>query len=308
MKVASQPHPGLPFVPPAIPDELLGAWLLRIAELYGVSLHALLGRLAALPTAMQPLPHWFAMHCSSLHWTSLAMALRQPAEDIVAMAPPQCRRRRPQEMGLCPRCIAHDNATGRATSWYRRWMHPLVTACEQHRVWLTPVSTRALRAVRHVRGVVDLVACSSCAVGEPLHDGQVFIDDALWLQQLYIAPATSVPIWSGMPSRLLNRIIDALARLMMSDSAGSWARERMTWTTDCAPVQHGDWSAQGFTVNDRRSSSSQFILPTCLRRRQWVLGLVGHLLRRPAGSHASGMAMLPIWFASCCVRRSTIGR
>ena len=170
-------------------------------------------------------------------------------------------------------------------------MHPLVTACKQHRVWLTPVSTRALRAVRHARGMVDLVACSSCGVGEPLHDGQVFIDDALWLQQLYIAPATSVPIWSGMPSRLLNRIIDALARLMMSDSASSWARERMTWTTDCAPVQHGDWSAQGFTVNDRRSSSSQLILPTCLRRRQWVLGLVGHLLRHPARSHASGMAM-----------------
>jgi hypothetical protein len=38
MNLPQQAHPGLPVVPHAVADELLGSWLLRIARFYGLSL------------------------------------------------------------------------------------------------------------------------------------------------------------------------------------------------------------------------------------------------------------------------------
>ena len=52
-------RPGLPYVPSAMTDELLGAWLLRIAELYGLSLRMLLARLDALKMPGPLRPPWF---------------------------------------------------------------------------------------------------------------------------------------------------------------------------------------------------------------------------------------------------------
>ena len=43
-------HCGLPFVPQPAPHELLGSWLLRLAQLYGLGLTTLLSRLGARST------------------------------------------------------------------------------------------------------------------------------------------------------------------------------------------------------------------------------------------------------------------
>ena len=45
MNAAAGKHVGLPFVLPSAPEELLGSWLLRMAQLYGVDLAPLLSRL-----------------------------------------------------------------------------------------------------------------------------------------------------------------------------------------------------------------------------------------------------------------------
>ena len=47
MKATAAQHTGLPFVPQPAPDELLGSWLLRVAQLYGQGLTTLLSRLGA---------------------------------------------------------------------------------------------------------------------------------------------------------------------------------------------------------------------------------------------------------------------
>ena len=42
MSTVATRHTGLPFVPQPAPDELLGSWLLRVAQLYGLGLTTLL--------------------------------------------------------------------------------------------------------------------------------------------------------------------------------------------------------------------------------------------------------------------------
>src|SRR5450755_4044598 len=122
MHLAGQSHPGLPFVPQAVPGELLGAWLLRVAELYGVSLHALLTRLAVLPLQRRHALHWFELRRSNLEWPSLAAALRRPAAAISDMTAPRCRPRWPQELGCCAQCLAKAPLSGQAITWQRHWM------------------------------------------------------------------------------------------------------------------------------------------------------------------------------------------
>jgi hypothetical protein len=79
-------HPGLPFVPRRSHDELLGAWLLRVAQTYGLGLREFLARLDAGPHPGIRSPHWFTLNCSSLNFDALAAALRISRAELTAMA------------------------------------------------------------------------------------------------------------------------------------------------------------------------------------------------------------------------------
>ena len=57
MKAAAARHTGQPLVPQPAPDELLGSWLLRLAQLYGIGLRTLLGWLGALQARDARLAH-----------------------------------------------------------------------------------------------------------------------------------------------------------------------------------------------------------------------------------------------------------
>jgi hypothetical protein len=91
MNTPAARHSGLPFVPQPAPDELLGSLLLRVAQLYGLGLTTLLGRLGARPTGEAHVPHWFAICGASLSLDALSTASCLSRVDLAAMAPPSCR-------------------------------------------------------------------------------------------------------------------------------------------------------------------------------------------------------------------------
>jgi hypothetical protein len=180
MSAAVARHTGLPFVPQPAPHELLGSWLLRVAQLYGLGLATLLSRLGARPTGEPRIPHWFAISGASIILDALSTATRLPRADLEAMAPTTCRIRWPEELGACARCVADATDTGQPITWNRNWMHPLATVCGIHGTWLTPAATRMLASVRHAGdfgGVVRHLKAAQ-AVLDREHPGA---GDALWL-------------------------------------------------------------------------------------------------------------------------------
>jgi len=107
----------------------------------GLGLSSLLARLAARQDAGRGLPHWIALRGADLRLDALSSALRLSSAGLAAMAPPSCRPRWPQELGLCDDCL--DFATTVQPFYVdRRWMHPLASVCSTHGKWLTSVATR----------------------------------------------------------------------------------------------------------------------------------------------------------------------
>ena len=153
------PHSGLPFVPHPAPDELLGSWLLRVAQLYGLGLATLMSRLGARPAGDAHLPHWFAIGGDTVSLDALSAAARLPRVDLAAMAPTGCRPRWPEELGACQKCLAHETDAGQPITWRRAWMNPLATVGSIHGAWLTPVATRTLARVRHAGDLDEVVEC-----------------------------------------------------------------------------------------------------------------------------------------------------
>lgn len=84
---------------PSLPGSLslLGSWLLRVAQLYGLGLTTLLSRLGARPTGDAHVPHWFAIGGASISLDALSTASCLSRVDLAAMAPPSCRPRWPEE-------------------------------------------------------------------------------------------------------------------------------------------------------------------------------------------------------------------
>ena len=99
MKAAAARHTGLPFVPQPAPDELLGSWLLRVAQLYGLGLKTLLSRLGALQAGDAHLPHRFSIYSSDVSLDVLAGATRVPRPALATMTTSTCGPRWPEELG-----------------------------------------------------------------------------------------------------------------------------------------------------------------------------------------------------------------
>jgi hypothetical protein len=264
----------LPCVPLPERDELLGAWLLRVADLYGLGLATLLTRINAVPANART-PHWFAANGLSLHLQALAAAVRRPATDLAAMAPPACRPRWPSELGFCPRCLTQAASNGRALTWYRRWMHPLAVVCGAHGIWLTAVATRRLMRVRHTMGLADLVDREHTTDESAPPD--IGVDDAKWVQRLCLARGSFNAPWGQTKPLQAAVMVDALAALLLASSADHPDLFDL-------PTDQDQWRFKSFSLVEDGRQRRTLSLPALLRPRQQVLGMVGHVLRHPPGT------------------------
>ena len=271
MSIVAARHTGLPFVPKPAPNELLGSWLLRVAQLYGLGLTTLLSRLGARPAGDAHLPHWFAIGGSAVSLDALSTATRLPRADLATMAPSTCRPRWPEELGACGSCLADATDAGQPITWNRSWMNPLATVCSIHGTWLNPVATRTLAGVRHAGdfgGVVrHLNAAQALLDREPPCAG-----DALWLQDLCSARTDVRLPWGRTRPNHLIRNVDAVARVVIS--ASNSHDSALELTADRRPGSVKDFAFE--TAGAQRVDMS---LPTRLRDRQWVLARVAHVLR-----------------------------
>jgi hypothetical protein len=271
MSAAAARHTGLPFVPQPASNELLGSWLLRVAQLYALGLATLLDRLAARPGTVARVPHWFAISGASISLDALSTASRLSRVDLAAMAPQTCRPRWPEELGACASCLQHAADAGQPITWKRNWVNPLVTVCSIHGTWLTPVATHMLARVRHVGDFGGVVQHVAAAQGL-LDDGLSNAGDALWFQDLCTARTDVHFPWGRIRPHDLIRIVDAVTREVISasdsnDSARGPSADRRAL------------SVKDFAFETASAQRVGLSLPTRLRQRQWVLGRVAHVLR-----------------------------
>ncbi len=292
MKATAARHAGLPFVPQPASGELLGSWLLRVAQLYGLGLATMLSRLDARPTGDARVPHWFAIDNSNVSLDALSAATRLPRIDLAAMAPPSCRPHWPEELGVCERCLASAAQAAQPIAWKRSWMNPLATVCGLHGTWLTPVATRTLAAIRHAGdfgGVVQHVAAAQTLLDcEPPSAG-----DALWLQDLCFARTDVRLPWGRTRPRDLTRIVDAVAREVIAASDSGTGPLGL-------PAQG---SIRSFAFELGNAERVGVSLPTQLRRRQWVVARVAHVLRWPSEERAR----FSYWSAASIKRLASMG-
>ena len=277
MNSAFARHSGLPFVPHPAPDELLGSWLLRVAQFYGLGLTTLLNRLDARPSSNARVEHWFTLGGACLSLDALSSASHLSRTYLAAMAPSACSPRWPKELGACAQCLTHKAQSGNAITWNRDWMSPLATMCSTHGTSLTPVATRTLAGIRHA-GDFGVLVQQLSAQQRP-EDKPTGASDALWLQDMCTARTAARPPWGRTRPHDLIRIVDVIAREEMAQSDSDSSDLGLP-----PDRQHG--SVTSFTFVLRNGALVGISLPTQLRQRQRVMARVAHVLRLPCEERA----------------------
>ena len=261
---------GLPVVLPPTKGEVLGSWLMRIAQFYGLSINSLLSWIGTKDPRPGPVPHWFALRPSVLDVAPLASALRVQPSQLGAMAPPRCRPHWPTELGMCRPCLEDAAASQRPLAWSLQWTHPLTVTCAVHRCWLTPVATRDLG---RIRSTCELLSMRT--VVEPAdavdHDN---IDNALWAQRAAFSKKGARTPWgqAGVPA--LVRVLHVVDNVLASASDREMADLglRSGWQRS---------NAKDFKLETEHGEMLRLSLPQGLIHRQWLMGSAGHILRRP---------------------------
>ena len=233
MTPAQPSYPGLPVVPHPAAGELLGSWLLRVAQFYGLGLRDLLVCLdVVLPSTRIP-PPWCELHLGHLRTDKLAVAMHRSAESIAAMAPPKCDRRWPSDVGFCGQCLDEASAAGTQYLWLRRWMHPLALVCETHRSWLSPVPIRRLRELRRVSELAELPRKATQRSVLERRRESALIDGASWLVACVIHPLQHPPPWRKTDAAQLAKILRSLTQVLMSPAVADVVRHQLgRWPRD----------------------------------------------------------------------------
>lgn len=281
--------PGLPVVPAPALGELLGSWLLRVAQVYGLDVRALLSRLTAGCAPTTPAwQTWFALRPTPQQLARLAVALHRDVEFLSAMLAPRCDRRWPAELGFCARCLHEAQLDGTQLHWRRSWLHPWALACERHREWFKPVHTDQLRRIHRLRDLaaLDEQTQGSCQARQSQRGRPppvILLDGALWLHRMLTQALTgtsglaSTP-WGAMPVRELAQMLRGLVHLLMSSTAATVVRDRRALGGLALPERRERWACQTCRVDDGRGGVLTLATPDALRQRQLVVGLLGHYL------------------------------
>lgn len=263
---------GLPVVLPPAKGEVLGSWLMRIAQFYGLSLNALWSRVGAANPSSGCLPHWFALRPGVLDIAPLASALRVQPRQLSTMAPPGCRPHWPTELGTCSACLEDAAVAQQPLAWPLRWTHPLAVACPIHRRWLTPVATREL--VR-IRSAAELLGLRSQV--EPASvDERANIADALWAQRAAFSKSGTRTPWGRAEVLSLMRVLPYVDEALVSASDEDLAELGLP----------GGWQrsqTKDFRLELGRGGMLRMTLPQGLIHRRWLITAAGHILRRPPG-------------------------
>jgi len=253
---------------------------LRVSQAYGLGLKTFLSRLDAGPHPAIRAPHWFTLNGTALNFDNLAAALRTSPAELTAMAPDACYARLPQELGLCLQCFEDALATGQPVTWFRRWMHPLYGVCGIHAAWLTPIAYRTLVRIRHAAEFGTVTSRLGTLAGS--HQPQTTSpDDALWLQRLCCTWTAAQLPWGSVEPHELHNIIDVLAAMLSLASARG---DDMP----AAPDDLDQSSFKGFTLRSAAGHWLPLNLAVRLPHRQWILGIVAHVLRRAPGERSWG--------------------
>jgi hypothetical protein len=279
MNLATQSHPGLPVVPHPAAGELLGSWLLKVANIYGLSLNTLLIRLGAVPAMGRKALRWYELHQGQLDMTKLACALRRSTESVAAMAPPQCSRRWPAEMGFCGHCLEELTSSGGRRGWLRRWMHPMSLACGRHRSWLEPVATNSLAKIDDADAFARLPSPAPPLLTLELKRESALIDSALWLEELVTNPDEHFPPWGKTDRDQLANILLSLITVLTSPAAADMVRHQLSRSPRDIPEPRQQWAVQTLRIDDGVGGALILPAPHRLRHRQFVFGLLGNYLR-----------------------------
>jgi len=263
---------GLPVVPRPAPGELLGAWLLRSAEVYGHSLPTLLNRLGIWKDPPGRSRHWYSMNATNLRFDELSCAVRLSVSELSAMAPATCAPYWPRELGVCYRCLVGAATLDRPCTWQRCWMHPLATVCETHNTWLDPIATATMRRFRSAVDFRGLCTRLKATVG-PHPELPPGLEDALWLQRLSVGRGDAQPPWREIPVKTFVGIVEAMAGLVRHGEADSAAAE--------AFIDRDLLDEKTVTLQHASDPPTSVTLPAGLRRRQRLLGMIGRTLRAP---------------------------
>jgi hypothetical protein len=266
-------------VPHAAADELLGSWLLRVAQVYGLGLRELLVRLAAIPPTSRGSPPWYELSQAHVRVAQLAAALHRSVESIVAMAAPQCARRWPAELGFCGQCLEELTSAGSPPGWQRRWMHPMALACEKHRSWLEQITTSRLRQIRQASEIARLPRKNTEWSALERRRESLLIDGALWLEALVINPVEHHPPWGKTDADQLAKILRTLVQVLMAPAAADMVRHQLGRSPRDLPQRRQRWACQTLRLDDGVTGMMTLSAPDHLRHRQFVLGLLGWYLR-----------------------------
>ena len=153
-------------------------------------------------------------------------------------------------------------------------MHPLAPMCSIHGAWLTPVATRTLAGVRHAEDFDTVVRNVQATRALLLDEEPAGAIDVLWLQDLCTARTHVQLPWGKSRPHDLIRLVDALAREVICAS-------NVDDRTLRPSADHRELFAKDFAFETAAGQRVVMSLPTRLRRRQWVLARVAHVLRRP---------------------------
>ena len=179
-------------------------------------------------------------------------------------------------------------------TWWRRWTHPLATVCAVHRAWLTPVSTSALRRIRHAGGFGGFATWPGDVEELPVEVPADLVIDALWLQNRCQQRGPVRSAWgSASPVQLVN-VAGTLAQLLMSADAGLELPTPRRFGCDGEPVKI-------FTI-EGSGRCSHWTLPGRLRQRQRMLGELGEVLRCGPTATASLPAAVVRQLARSCTK------
>lgn len=286
---------GLPFVPPAEPGELFGAWMLRVAEAYGITMKRLFVHLGVPPLEREHHPHWFVLHAASLSWSRLAVALHRSESALCAMAAPRYQSDWPLELGGCAHCLAQSRADGRALTWQQGWMHVSTVVCEQHRSWLTPVTLGELRAVRNERGLTELAQRVADREPVPIIDeNEILIEGAVWLQQFLQTPEAFDPPWGPVRVAVREQMVNIVVRILVPEHTRVCAAATVPGA-NCGGWCDKDGHAelQPACRSDHRANARLFASRRELRARQILAGLIGDFLRHSPKDRAEKYGPLP---------------